>query len=339
MTLLITGGTGFLGSYFTRYAVRDQGLDRVVVLDHYADRGRIEDVLDRVIIIEGDVTDVDTVKSAIEDHQIDRVAHFAFMLGSPAPGQMVAYVRVQSMGTAIVFEAARTAGVQRVLFCSSVAAYGQQEQTPLTEDLPVNPNEPYGSSKVWGEALGRYYTDELGLEVVSLRFGSTYGLGRAWRGSYNSGFLNLPAQTHYMARVEDAVRGKPIELPRDDAVVDWTYAADSAQAAWLALTTDRLPHHLYNVRSERRPIGDFARALRQLLPDAHIQTDHSEQPGHNHPSMDNSRLINDLGFQPGYLLEAGLQDYVNRVRAYDHYTDSKLPGDHTGSDEGNQPQP
>jgi UDP-glucose 4-epimerase len=319
MSMLITGGTGFLGSYFTRYAVRDQGLDHVVVLDRYVDRGRIEDVLDRVILIEGDVTDVDTVKSAIEDHQVDRVAHFAFMLGSPAPGHMVAYVRVQSLGTAIVFESARAAGVERVLFCSSVAAYGRQHQTPLTEDLRVNAMEPYGSSKVWGEALGCYYTDELGLEVVSLRFGSTYGLGRGWRGSYTSGLLNLPAQTHYMARVEDAVRGRPIELPRDDALVDWTYAADSAQAAWLALTTEHLPHHLYNVCAERRPIGDFARALRRLLPDADIRTDPTEQPGHSHPSMDNSRLVNDLSFQPKYLLEAGLDDYVNRVRAYDRY--------------------
>jgi UDP-glucose 4-epimerase len=319
MILLITGGTGFLGSYFTRYALRDRGLDHVVVLERYVDRGRIEDVLDRVILIQGDVTDLDTVTSAIEEHQVDRVAHFAYMLGSPAPGQMVPYVRVQSLGTAVVLESARAAGVERVLFCSSVAAYGRQEQTPLTEDLPVNPVEPYGSSKVWGEALGRYYTDELGLEVVSLRFGSTYGLGRAWRGSYTSGLLNLPPQTHYMAGVEDAVRGKPIELPRDDAVVDWTYAADAAQAAWLALTTAQLPHHLYNVRSERRPIGDFARALRQLLPDAHIETDQTEQPGRSHPSMDNSRLINDLGFQPRYPLEAGLQDYIGRVRAYDRY--------------------
>jgi nucleoside-diphosphate-sugar epimerase len=123
-----------------------------------------------------------------------------------------------------------------------------------------------------------------------------------------------------MARVEDAVRGKPIELPRDDAVVDWTYAADSAQAAWLALTTTQLPHRLYNVRSERRPIGDFARALRRLLPDARIETDQAEQPGHSHPSMDNSRLIGDLGFQPRYSLEAGLRDYIDRIQAYDRYT-------------------
>jgi UDP-glucose 4-epimerase len=326
MTILVTGGTGFLGSYFTRHAVLDQGIDGIIVLDRYVDRGRIHDVLDRVTLIEGDVTDAETVKSAIDRHGVDRVAHFAFMLGSPVPGQMVPYVKVQCLGTATVFEAARAAGVERVLFCSSVGAYGRQTETPLTEELLVNPQEPYGSAKVWGEALGRHYTDDLGLEVVSLRFGSTFGLGRAWRGSYTSGLLSLPAQAHYLARVEDAARGKPIELPRDDAVVDWTYAADSAQAAWLALTHAQLPHHLYNVRSERRPVGDFTRALRELLPDAEIKTSGTELPGHAHPSMDNSRLRNDLGFAPKYPIEAGLRDYVNRIHAYDRYLREQADG-------------
>jgi nucleoside-diphosphate-sugar epimerase len=255
----------------------------------------------------------------IDEHGIDLVAHFAFMLGSPSPGNMIPYVQVQCLGTANVFEAARAAGVKRVLFCSSVAAYGPQTASPLSEEMVVNPAEPYGSSKVWGEALGRHYTSELDLEVVSLRFGSTFGLGRAWRGSYNSGLLTLPAQSHYMARVEDAVRGRPIALPRGDAIVDWTYAADSAQAAWLALTAPRLPHHLYNVRSERRPVGDFTRLLRELMPEADIKTSESELPGHAHPSMDNSRLISDLGFTPKYPLETGLRDYISRIRAYDAY--------------------
>ena len=217
MTMLITGGTGFLGSYFTRYATLEQGLDRVVVLDRYVDRGRIDDALDLVTVIDGDVTDTGAVRSAIEQHGVDRVAHFAFMLGFPTPGHMIPYIRVQCLGTATVFEASATGRGATGPVLQLCGRIRPSTELPLTEDLAVNPTEPYGSSKVWGEALGRHYTAELGLEVVSLRFGSTFGLGRAWRGSYNSGLLSLPVQSHYIARVDDAVRGKPIDLPRGDA--------------------------------------------------------------------------------------------------------------------------
>ena len=319
MTVLITGGTGFLGSYLTRYALLKGGQDRVVVLDRYVDRGRIADVLDRVTVIEGDVSDTDTVRSTIKEHGIDSVGHFAFILGSPKPGQMINYVKVQALGTANVFECARAAGVRRVLFASSVAAYGEQHHAPLIEDLVPNPKNLYGSAKAWGEGLADHYTQNLGLQVVTVRFGSTYGLGRAWRGSYSSGLLQVPDQTHYMARVEDAVRGKPITMPRNDAMADWTYAADAAQAAWLALTTPHLPHHLYNVGAERLPVGNYTRAMLELLPDAQITVSDTETPGNAHAPMDATRLRDDLGFAPEYSLRRGLADYIERIRISDRY--------------------
>lgn len=317
MTILVTGGTGFLGSYFTRYALDESGEARVVILDKYIDRARIGDVLDRVTLIEGDVADPETVRAVIANHGITQIVHFAFILGSPVPGQMVPYVRVQSLGTANLFEEARMAGVKRVVFGSSVAAYGRQDVELLREDLPVDPTEPYGFSKVWGESLGRYYSRELGLEVASVRFGSTFGLGRAWRGSYSSGLLKPPGDIHYMARVEEAVRGRAIEMPRGDAMADWTYAGDAAQAVWLALTAEQLPYQLYNVSSERRCVGDFTQAMRELLPDATIEIS-SAEPGNAHPAMDNTRL-KALGFVPKYTLKSGLADYIERIRAYDGF--------------------
>lgn len=317
MTLLITGGTGFLGSYLTRLAVA-QGVP-VIVLDRYPDRGRIADVIDRVTLIEGDIADPDLLGSAIARHDVERIAHFAFILGSPKPGQMLPYVQVQCMGTANVFEAARVAGVKRVLYASSVAAYGSQQATLLTENLVPNPSEPYGSCKAWAEAMGRHYSVQLGLEVVSLRFGSTYGFGRGSRGSYSSGLLETPRNVHYMARVDDAVRGRAIELPRDDALADWTYAGDAARAAWLALTAPSLPHALYNVQAERGPVGAFTDALRKLLPEADIRTSSSEMPGNAHSPMSNRRLVEDLGFAPAFSFESGLADYIERVRIYDRY--------------------
>ncbi len=319
MTLLITGGTGFLGSYLTRYALREGGEESVIVLDRYADRARIASVLDRVTVIEGDVADEATVRAAIERHGVDRVAHFAFILGSPSPGRMLDYVRVQMLGTATVFEAARLAGVKRVLYASSVAAYGKQSAALLSEDLVPNPDNPYGAAKVWGESLAAHYTDQLGLDAVTVRFGSTYGMGRAWRGSYASGLLDPPTSTHYMARFEQAARGQPIVMPKGDAMADWTYAADAAQAAWLALTAQRLPHRLYNAGAERRAVGEFTQAMRDLLPDAEIAVSKVETPGHAHAPLDATRLREDLGFAPKYALQAGLADYLECIRTFDAY--------------------
>ena len=317
MALLITGGTGFLGSYLARYALGQGGQDHVVLLDRYADRGRIAAVLDRVTLIEGDVGDFATVRAAMADHDIDRVAHFAGILGSPLPGKMLDYVRVQNVGTANVLEAARVEGVKRVLFASSVAAYGKQQAEVLTEDLGPNPDNLYGSAKAWGESLVAHYHAQLGLDTVTLRYGSTYGFGRAWRGSYSSGVLPVPTSTHFMARVEDAARGKPVVMPRDDAMADWTYAADAAQAAWLALEAQELKHRLYNVGVERRPVGEFTRAMRELLPDAQISVSPDETPGNPHPPLDAMRLQGDLAFAPRYSLKAGLADYIEAIRAHD----------------------
>jgi nucleoside-diphosphate-sugar epimerase len=317
LTILITGGTGFLGAYFARYAIKKG--ERVVIIDRYADRGRIADILAQVTLIEGDVSDSELLAHTIAEHDVERIAHFAFILGSPKPGQMLPYVQVQCLGTANVFEAARVAGVRRVLFASSVAAYGRQQTSLLTEDLVPNPSEPYGTCKAWGEAMGRHYSEQLGLDVVSLRFGSTYGHGRGWRGSYNSGLLATPEQIHYMARVDDATRGKAIQMPRDDAIADWTYAGDAAQAAWLALTAQELTYRLYNVQAKRGPIGEFTSALRKLLPEVEICSSETEVPGHAHPSMSNERLVKDLGFSPAWSFDSGLADYIERVRLYDRY--------------------
>lgn len=320
MTLLVTGGTGFLGSHFVRHALIRGGESHVVVLERHVDRSKLCDVLDRVTIVEGDVADHDALRAVIERHGVGRIAHFAFILGSPSPGMMLPWVRVQCAGTANVLETARVTGVRRVLFASSVAAYGRQNAAILTEDLVPDPQDPYGAAKRWAELLADHYTANLGLDTVTLRFGSTYGLGRGWRGSYSSGLLRPPPRLHYMARIEQAVRGEPVTMPRGDALADFTYAADAALAAWLALEAPAPSWRLYNVSSARLPIADLTRAMRTVLPGADIRTDEKEDPGNAHVPMANARLVEDLGFSPAYDLEAGLADYVERIRAADTFS-------------------
>jgi nucleoside-diphosphate-sugar epimerase len=87
----------------------------------------------------------------------------------------------------------------------------------------------------------------------------------------------------------------------------------------LALTSKNLPHHLYNVFSETRPVGDFTRKLRELLPDVEITSSETEVPHPVQCFMSNSRIKLDLGFEPKYSIEAGLEDYLRRIRDYDAF--------------------
>ena len=313
MAIMITGGTGFLGSYLARHLLLEKGVGDVVLFDRYPDLRRLADAADRATVVEGDVLEPQELLAAMDRHRVERVVHLAFGVGGPAPERIVPYARVQTMGTANVFEAARLHGAVRVVNASSLAVYGPREAASLREDDPKRPDSLYGACKLWGEHLAEAYNREHGMEIVSLRPCSVFGLGRAWRGSFASGLVRVRGLPHYMALAELAARGEPIAMPPGGQLADWCYAADAAEAWWLALTAADPPHRVYNLRAEQRPVGDYTAELRRLLPDARIEV--GEDPVHVGQLMDNARIREELGFEPRYTIETGLADYIERIRS------------------------
>ena len=313
MAIMITGGTGFLGSYLARHLLLEKGVAGVVLFDRYPDLRKLAGVEDRATVVEGDVLEPQELLAAMDRHRVERVVHLAFGVGGPAREKIVPYARVQTMGTANVFEAARLHGAVRVVNASSLAVYGPHEAASLREDDPKRPDSLYGACKLWSEHLAETYNREHGMEIVSLRPCSVFGLGRAWRGSFASGLVRVRGLPHYMALAELAVRGEPITMPPGDQPADWCYAADAAEAWWLVLTAADPPHRAYNLRAEQRPIGDYTAELRRLLPDARIEV--GEAPVHVGQLMDNTRIREELGFEPRYTIETGLADYIERIRS------------------------
>lgn len=312
MAIMITGGTGFLGAYLARHLVEEKGCEGLVLFDRFPDESRIEAILDRVHVVRGDVLEPQELLEALERHDVDRIVHLAFLTGNAREGKMVPYLRMQCMGTANVFEAARIRGIERVCNASSVAAYGPPVDRSLTEDDPARPVGPYGVSKLWSEGIAETYNREYGMEILSLRVCASLGLGRLGRASHASGLIPPEEQAHFMAYPELAALGEPVTMPPDDQITDFIYAADGAEAWWCALEAERPEHHVFNMRSEQRPVGDMTRHLRKLLPDAEIRVGTEPVPGLQ--LMDNARLVEELGFEARYSMETALEDYVNRVR-------------------------
>jgi len=318
MAVLITGGTGFLGSYLTRHLVREKGIagKDLILFERYPNKERIADVLDEVVLLQGDVTEPSELMAAIKNYEVDQVFHLAAILGDPAPNQVVSYMKVMCDGTLNVFEASRILGVKRVVYASSVAVFGRasfrgNESGELDEDAPPSPGGFYGMCKLYSENLAALYSKRFGLETVGLRPTSVFGLGRGARGSWASGLLP-PQGVHYMVLPELAALGKPVEMPPDDTESDWIYAADAAAAWYCAMNAPKPPRLVYNLAAERRRMADVTAHLRKLLPEAQIGV--SAKRVWTTPNMNCQNLRKDLGFAPRYNMETGLTDYLNVVR-------------------------
>ena len=104
MSIMITGGTGFLGSYLVRHLVQEKGMTDVVLFDQYPNEPRIAEVRDQITIEQGNVLEPFELLRVMERYDVDRVVHLAFILGEPDQFKPVNYLNVQCMGTANVFE-------------------------------------------------------------------------------------------------------------------------------------------------------------------------------------------------------------------------------------------
>jgi len=312
---MITGGTGFLGSYLARYLVREQGRKDVVIFEKNLAPDRIRDIHDQVTVVQGDVQEPTEVLDAMRKHDIDRVMHLAFIAGVEEPGKALPYLRFQCMATATVFECARLQGIRRVVNASSHAVYGPRFDRPVTEDDAPRPGgQLYAACKVWTENVAENYNQRYDMEIISLRMQSAYGIGRVQRArDWAAGLLNPDGwkKPNYRANAELAALGQDVAMPPDEEIDDFIHAADTAQAFWLAASAPKPKSCIFNVANEHRPIGDYTRIMRELLPDARITV--GPQP-RNPTLLDSTRIREELGFAPKYTLELGLPAYVNEVR-------------------------
>jgi UDP-glucose 4-epimerase len=174
MNVLVTGGAGFIGSH-TVDALLAAGA-QVTVLDDFSNgkRTNLPAAHERLKVVEGDIRDLAAVQAAITG--ASHVLHLAAQVSVPASiADPLASCRQNVLGFVTVLEAARGAGVQRVVYASSAAVFGMPRDLPLTEASPVAPISPYGLEKSIDEQYGRLYGELYRLPVLGLRFFNVYG--------------------------------------------------------------------------------------------------------------------------------------------------------------------
>src|SRR6056297_3360782 len=260
-TVLVTGGTGFLGSYVVEDLV-EAGHD-VVAYDLSTDDRILSKlgVADEVTIRRGDVSEATDVVRAVKEMGTTHIVHLAALLTNTARDNPRAALDVNVQGTNNVFEAARTLDdqVERVAWASSAAIYAPPSNYDdggdgwVTEEDLVYPDTLYGATKEYNEHQARVYHEDYGLDHVALRPTVAYG---PYRETGGSAFLaNI---------VEKPALGESFSVEYGDQVIDWQHARDIAQAFRKAAFApeDDLGQRIYNVRGELATIREAADTVR-----------------------------------------------------------------------------
>jgi nucleoside-diphosphate-sugar epimerase len=304
MTTLVTGAAGFLGR-----AVVDQLTSRgeeVVAVDRQPP-GSAGDALG-VAWRQGDVSEAGWLAEVLAEAGARQVVHLAYVLPPESETRPERAVLTNCAGSAAVFEASRRAGVERVIWTSSMSVYGPAGRYPaatVDEKAEPHPVSLYGATKVLVERLAEAYRD-LGLSVVGLRFNLVFGPGRV------RGLGPFVAWGRDM--VEACALGRPFRVPAADHEADWLYVKDAAGAISCALRA-RAPAGVYNVLGERAAPRWVASLLAGMTPSWRCELEPGDLgEGLRVPVFDGTAAERELGFRPSFSLEAALSDYLDQVR-------------------------
>jgi UDP-glucose-4-epimerase GalE len=172
MTILVTGGAGYIGSHTVR-SLREAGRE-VVVLDSL-EMGHTESLLGADLVV-GDIADFDLVVNLCRERGVKSVIHFAaYKSVGESMTDPFRYFSNNVNGSTMLIEAVAAAGVEQFVFSSSAAVYGSPERVPVTEDLPTRPESVYAETKLMIEHVLRWVGETRGMRSVCLRYFNAAG--------------------------------------------------------------------------------------------------------------------------------------------------------------------
>ena len=305
MKIMVTGGAGFIGLRTVKKLV-ERGHEVAVM----SRSPRLDDVgLDaKVETVRGDMRLFSDVVNAVMYARPEVIIHVAYALTAAGEASPHWAIQVNVLGTSNVYEAARLAGARRVVFGSSIAAYGPQamygerlvgEDEPLLKSASI-----YGQTKALNEFMAGKFEAKYGVEIPSARISAVYGTGREARG--------VTAWTSQMVAAAVASTSIRIGL-RSDQQANFIYVDDVAEQLVRLALAEKLAHRIYNSGGTTRTTGDFAAIVKKHYPSVEIGFDENA-PRWPYPHLiDGSRLEQEIGFKVRDP-EDGILEQINQER-------------------------
>ena len=237
MTVLVTGGAGYIGSHMV-LALLDAG-EEVVVVDNLS-TGFSWVLPPEVPLVVGDMGDPDLVARTIREHGVEAIAHFAAKIVVPeSVADPLGYYLNNTVKSRVLIEAAVKNGVKHFIFSSTAAVYGEPSTIPVPEELPLDPVSPYGRSKLMTEWMLQDTARAHDLRYVILRYFNVAGAdpkGRSGQSTANATHLiKVAAQTALGDRPRIEVFGTDYQTKDGSCVRDYIQVSDLADAHLVAL--------------------------------------------------------------------------------------------------------
>jgi nucleoside-diphosphate-sugar epimerase len=314
MHVLLTGGYGCIGSWIVRLLLARGA--KTWIYDLKEDPRRLRLILSpeqvkQVGFVQGDVTDLQNLEKAIDDHAITHVVHLAGLQVPTCRANPILGARVNVVGTLAVFEAVRAFGpqVQRLVYASSAAVFGPQSDYsrarysgPLADDVPLTPTTHYGYFKCCNEGNARVYFQDHGLSSIGLRPWTVYGIGRDF------GMTSEPTK---------AILALALGRAYDISYGGWQdlqYVEDVAGVFVRCLEAPYTGAKSYNLRGDVVDLATFHSLLCEVEPAARgLITFGDRQIGIAY-DLDDSALQRDLGPMPRTPLKEGIRQTLEMFR-------------------------
>lgn len=298
--VLVTGGAGFLGSNIARLLL-SQGAE-ITLLDNCrpGQEKNILDLMDRVDLLRGDITDQETVKKAARGKEV--IVHAAFPVMQCDRSLENQFVATGTVGLFNILKEALE-GQALVIYVSSISVYGRQSYTPIDENHPLDPALVYGATKLAGEFYCKVMAREYGLKTVILRYSDLYGPGL--------GRSNAP-----VVFLQRALAGFPLPVRGGGRQVrSYLFVTDAAQAVLQAIEAPAARGMVINVAGDEAiTIMDLALKAKEITGSKSEIISEEGWVDEREYRIDSTLARSILGFRPRVDLSAGLRKTLAWVK-------------------------
>ncbi|MCI5957064.1 MAG: dTDP-glucose 4,6-dehydratase [Clostridiales bacterium] len=306
MTILVTGGAGFIGSNFIYYLLKHHPEDRVVCLDKLTYAGNLENLdgalkEQRFRFVRGDIADTENVDALFAEEKPEIVVNFAAETHvDRSVMDPCVFVRTNVMGTQVLLESCRKHGVRRYHQVSTDEVYGDlpldRPDLFFTEETPLHTSSPYSASKAGADLLVLAYARTFRLPVSITRCSNNYG-------PYHFPEKLIPLM------ISRALADQPLPVyGKGENVRDWLYVEDHCAAIDLVMRMGR-EGEVYNVggHNERTNIDVVRTILKELKKPESLITYVTDRPGHDRRyAIDPTKIHTELGWLPQTTFEDGI---------------------------------